>query len=141
MLLTLINRQHKIVFAMLSLFVGTWLLLLCQTCLASTDPMQMVDQPIDEMTSSCHESAPSNIDNDLSKEHCLGACDCDAITATANSDKSSELISKIKVTQDIYAYIEPITKLSNRAPPNFRIVTPPEKAILLPFRKYNILLI
>jgi len=141
MLIALKNQQRNIVSVVLSLFIGSWLLLLCQACLASPDHIQMTDQQMSEMTVSCHEPVSSKVNNDSSKEHCYGACDCDGTTVTLNSDKHSDPISKIKFTQDLYAYIEPQITVSNKASSNYRIHTPPERAILLPHQTYNVLLI
>tara|TARA_R110002072_G_scaffold50843_2_gene136505 strand:- start:15758 stop:16189 length:432 start_codon:yes stop_codon:yes gene_type:complete len=143
MLVQLNNKQHKLATMMLSVFVGGWLLLLCQSCLASNDNNLLAGSQSVDVAPACHEpdssSTESNID--ISKDHCLGACDCDGISVTLNGDKNSELANKIKFTQNLYVYIESALTISGRAPPVFRIITPPKQATLLPRQTYNVLLI
>ncbi len=142
MLIQLKNKQHKIASVTLSIFVGGWLLLLCQTCFAAINEIRENNQPVAEMTNSCH--APLSVDEDIkvSEEHdCLGVCDCDVINVIINSEKNSDLIEKIKFSPDLYAYIVPQITLSNRAPPTYRISSTPERAILLPLQRYTVLLI
>lgn len=141
MLISFKSKQQKIASATLSVFLGSWLLLLCQTCLASNDEIQEHNPPAIEMTNACHESSPVEHDTETSDEHCLGICDCDAMTVTMSSDKVFDLTQKIKYNPDLYFYIEPLPVLSYRDPPTYRISSLPERAILLPFHTYNVLLI
>lgn len=143
MLVLFKNKQHKIASVALSLFMGSWLLLVCQACLSAVDDINSHSEPADKISNDCHNL---NIDDsvgdisDVDSDHCLGVCDCDAITATISSDKNSDLIEKIKFSQHSIAYVEPEITLSNKAPPNYRISTTPEQAIFLPQQYYTVLL-
>ena len=141
MLVLLKNKQQKIASVTLSIFIGGWLLLLCQTCLAAIDDN---NKPVTEISDSCHSpeiDEPINEINDVHNKHCLGACDYDVLSVTVNSEKSSDLTGKIKFSPDLYTHAIPQITLSNRPPPTYRISTTPEWAILLPFQHYTVLLI
>ena len=143
MLIAFKNRQSKYTTIALFAFIGSWLLLLCQACFASDDDSKNHHEPIVEVTTSCHtpetiELEEINLEDD---EHCLGVCDCDAMTVTFSSDKNSELKEKTKFTSDLYGYLSAEITISPRAPPNYRVSTKPDRAILLPLQTYNVLLI
>jgi hypothetical protein len=142
MLMQIKTKQRNIASITLSLFIGSWLLLLCQTCIAATDSLNN-EAPV-ESTDSCHSPSTDNVlveDDLLNDEHCPGACDCDAIIITASMDKNSELKEKAKYTDDLYAYISSELALSIRAPPTYQVSTIPERAILPPLQFTSILLI
>ena len=143
MLMQLKDKQSKIASITLSLFIGGWLLLLCQTCLAAID-IDEHNQQITEISNSCHVpeiDVPVNEKEDDNIEHCLGVCDCDDLSVTVNSEKSFDLTEKIKKSPDLYVYVVPQLTLSKRPVSNYRIVTPPERAIPLPLQNYTVLLI
>ena len=104
MLVLFKNKQHKIASVALSIFMGSWLLLVCQACLSAVDDINTHSQAThsqatDERSDYCHNpNIDDSIDeiSDVNSDHCLGVCDCDAITVTLNSDKNSDLIEKIK---------------------------------------------
>lgn len=136
------NKQHKLATMMLSMFVGSWLLLLCQTCFASNDSEQVVDQQMAEMTMPCHESVSiESVSIDSDEKACFSPCDCDELNVTINSDTNHEYKERIKYSQVHYVSFEQKITLSNRAPPVCRIFTPPERAIHLPLQNCNVLLI
>lgn len=140
MLISLKHSQHKIASAILCFFVGSWLLLLCQACLAvSTDIRDNNETPV-ELSNSCH-SPDIEQAIDENNDHCLGVCDCDASLVTVNSDKDAGLSQKIKFSSDIYINVVHKILIPNSVPVVYRISTPPERAILLPFQSYNVLLI
>ena len=142
MLMHFNNKRQKIASGILSIFMGSWLLLLCQTCMALTDDNIDHNETSSEVTNSCHVPDGSNENiNSIDDEHCLGACDCDALTVTVNSDKNSELKEKIKFFPDVVTIITPKITLPNRAPPGYPISSSPERAKLPPFYTYSILLI
>ena len=136
MLMQLKNKQHKLATMMLSIFVGSWLLLLCQTCFASNDN-QMPEQQMEEMAMPCHDSTSV----DTNDKECFGPCDCDELNVVINSDSNHGKNEKIKYFQDVYVSFEQKINLSNRAPPSGLISPPPERAILLPLKSFNVLLI
>ncbi|MFT5395984.1 MAG: hypothetical protein ACI85N_001172 [Gammaproteobacteria bacterium] len=143
MLMQFKSKQRKIASISVSLFMGSWLLLLCQTCFAANNDIKSHSEPSTETSSSCH--TPENIaleqTSKVNDEHCLGACDCDAITIAVSTDKNSELKEKTKYSPDIYTYLTPEIIISTRAPPSYRISTTPERALLLPLQTYSVLLI
>jgi len=143
------QRRKTIAGSALGAFIGGWLLFLCQACLAQTDVDQHV---IPELTAAdtgmpCHEDSPLSrtsapADDDAMADHCLGACDCDAVAASLNSveqpwaaDKPSSLnpepaaISVVDIGKSIQ---RKLTASAER---------PPDRALLLPFQRYNVLLI
>jgi hypothetical protein len=136
MLIELKNKHHKLATMMSSVFVGGWLLLLCQTCFASNDN-QMIDQQTDEMTMPCHDSTSA----DSNSKECFGPCDCDELNVVINSDSNFGNNEKVKYSQDVFVSFEHKIKLSNRSPPSKRISSPPARAILLPLEFFNVLLI
>ncbi|GJM04424.1 MAG: hypothetical protein DHS20C09_04150 [marine bacterium B5-7] len=143
MLMQFKYKQRKIASITISLFMGSWLLLLCQTCFAANDDINNYNESSTEILSSCHVSENTTLDqvNTVDDEHCLGACDCDAMTITFSSEKNSELKEKAKYSADLFAYVTPDIIFSTRAPPNYRISEFPDRAILLPLHSYNVLLI
>ena len=136
-------KAKNIATTAISVFVCSWLLFLCQTCFAANDDIKSRSESSTDAPISCH--TPENIALEQSStgddEHCIGTCDCDALTFTVSSDKSSELKEKTKYSADLFAYITPDLIISTRAPPNYQISTTPERAILLPLHTYNVLLI
>jgi len=140
MLILLKNKQHSIAAVTLSLFVGSWLFLLCQTCLAAINGTHEYDQTGTEMANSCHEQLSVDAGIDKSEKHCPGTCDCDSITGTMISKSYSVLTEKIKFSPDLYVYTVPQIILSDWAPPAYRIPTTPERAVLLPLQHYTVLL-
>ncbi len=139
MLISLKHKQHKTASVTLSIFVGSWLLVLCQTCLADVE----YDKP-DVKPEACHITISEDVIDDVSAindEHCPAACDCDAIILTMNSEKKSESKEKIKFSADVFSLVILKFTQSTRAPPAYRIPVPPERAILLPLQNYSILLI
>lgn len=144
MLMQLKNKQRKYVTFALSAFLGSWLLLLCQTCIASNNDIEAHHEPSSDVPSSCHTPESivfEEINMADEEQHCLGVCDCDANTVTFSSDKNSELKENTKFSPDLYSYLLPEINISTRAPPNYRISTTPDRAILLPLQTYNVLLI
>ena len=135
MFILLKNKQRPIASVALSLFVGSWLLLLCQSCLAATDEINHFSEASTEQPAPCHEPLT------ISEEHCLGACDCDEPSTTINGEMSPDSKGKSKYSQDIYAYTEPKKTLSNRALPAYRISTMPKQAIFLLQLHFTVLLI
>lgn len=144
MLMHLNNKRRKFASGILFMFMGSWLFLLCQTCLALTEDITSHKEPSSSgAADSCHtlqEGIQSEI-NYIDDEHCLGACDCDALTVTVQSEKNSELKDRIKFNTDAIAIIAPRTALSNRAPPGYPYFSLPERAKRPPFYTYNVLLI
>ena len=138
------NRQHKIASVTLSMFLGSWLLLLCQTCLAAVNDINGQNKPISEISRSCHEpDIDDSIDkiNDLSNEYCLGVCDCNDLSVTVHNEMNSDLKEKIKFSPELFAYfVAPVT-ISNRALPAYQISITPERAIFPPLQYYTVLLI
>ena len=143
MLIQLKDKQHKLATIMLSLFIGGWLLLLCQTCFAAMDEIDSHNEPITEFSDPCHTpDADEAIEekSSVSGAHCVGVCDCDVVTATISFEKKSELKEKTKFSQDLYAYTSTPLTLLNRAPPDYRLSKTPERAIFLPLQHYTVLL-
>jgi hypothetical protein len=144
MLMQLKNKQRKIASVTLSLFVGSWLLLLCQTCLATIDDSNSRSDISVESPSPCHLSTTDHMTSEkenLNSDHCLGSCDSDVLTVTISKVNNFELKEKIKSSLDLYADVGSQITLSNRARSDYRILTTPERPLLLPLQLYTVLLI
>lgn len=140
MLISLKYNQHKIASAILCFFVGSWLLLLCQACLAVSSDIEDNNEMPTELSSSCH-SPDLEQAIDENNDHCLGVCDCDTSLVTMNSDKGADLSQKLKSPPDLYVYTKNQIQLFVFPPTPYRLLKIPESAIRLPFQTYNILLI
>lgn len=143
MLILLKNKQRNIASVTLSFFLGSWLLLLCQTCMALVDDANdLIAASTEE--SNCHASENTSaiheeiIEND---EHCLGVCDCDDLSITTNSVQSHDVTNKIKFSQDLFALVRPQFSQSVHSPPNNQISIQPDRAVFLPFKHFTVLLI
>ncbi len=144
------NRQHNIAVATLTLFLGSWLLFVCQACLAIGGDVKDQHQATTDALESCHDAGlkdgiqypvdPINEVSSVNTGHCLGVCDCDAIAATLNSDKSPNLLDKLKVSADLIAFVEPQIFLPNHFSYAYRLTPTPERAIFLPQQHYTVLL-
>jgi hypothetical protein len=143
MLIHIKNKQSKFASLTLSVFFGSWLLLLCQTCFATNNDINSQHESSSEIPVSCHTPEDIVLEevNIEDKEHCYGVCDCDAITVTVQTEKNSELKENIKFKADVVAITSPKASLSNRAPPGSLYSSSPERAIKPPFYTYNVLLI
>ncbi len=136
--MTLKNKQNKVVLTMLSIFIGSWLLLLCQTCLAMPAEVDLNNKA--DIETSCHQSE-ENLTVEQDNDHCVGVCDCDDPVALMKSEKNIGLMDKIKLSPDLYVFTHIQIQLPLSTPRPYRLLKIPEKAIQLPFQTYNILLI
>lgn len=145
MLIWLRNKERNIASTAIAMFVGSGLLLFCQTCFAISNDTYSIDISQHKIESSCHTTGKETnklVEHYNSDDaHCLGICDCDAITVslnnvekTAHSDKfhkvyldsiPSSMSFKNKIASDLTRHSLPI----------------PERAILLPLQRYAVLLI
>lgn len=144
-MLILLKNQHKIASVTLSLFLGSWLLLFCQTCVAAFDQIESQNETKTVLSDSCHEPDIDHT-NEIAVEndaHCLGVCDCDEMTTTVTvkGDSNHANQQKIKYSPDLYASVNSQLTLHNHSPPTSRISTLPEQAIFLPQQFYTVLLI
>jgi len=124
--------------------MGSWLLILCQNCLAAVNDINGQNKLASELSYSCHGSVvDDSIDkiNDVINEHCLGVCDCDDLSVTVHNLKNSDLKEKIKFSPELFAYFVTPATISNRAPPAYQILTTPERATFPPLQYYTVLLI
>ena len=141
MLISLKHKQQRIASVTLSIFLGSWLLMFCQMCLADTENSKQHSE-----SEVCHTITSDLVSADVdtsvvNDDLCLGVCDCDAITITMNSEKNSESKEKIKFSLDLSAHVTPEFTLSSRSPPAYQISPLPERALSLPFQRYTVLLI
>ena len=150
MLIWLRNKEKDIASTAIAMFVGSWLLLFCQTCFAALQDADSISSSQNETGYSCHTT-----DNEINKPeeqynfdegHCLGVCDCDEITASFNSVEKNSVGKTVysdkyhKVFLDI---IPPSNSFKNKIASNLthhRLLIP-ERATLLPLKRYAVLLI
>lgn len=138
------KRQRWLTQGLVLAFMGAWLSLVCQNCMAGA--ATIIDDG-DKMTSHhCmqDEAVDNNSDPDFSDSHCKNRCDCNEAVA-AFSNHRSAAIDKI---QNVYPY----------SPLNFIQSSPltcsidlqhfstsrsilPERAHYLPLERFCVLLI
>jgi len=83
------NKEKNIASTAITMFVGSWLLLFCQTCFATSQDTSSIVPSQSNTEYSCHTAGDEtdklvehyNTDDD----HCLGVCDCDEVTASLNT--------------------------------------------------------
>ncbi len=139
------NKEKNIASTAIAMFVGSWLLLFCQTCFATSQETNSLDFSQNKTEYTCHtiENETDKLVEDYNSDddHCLGVCDCDEVTAslntvekTAQSDKfhkvfldnaPASILFKNKIASNLTHHSLPI----------------PERAILLPLQRYAALLI
>jgi hypothetical protein len=139
------NKEKNIASTAIAMFVGSWLLLICQTCFATSQDIDSIGLSQNKIEYTCHttENEADKLVEDYNSDddHCLGVCDCDEVMASLNtvektghSDKFNKLsidivpasiLFKDKITSNFMHHSLPI----------------PERAILLPLQRYSILLI
>ena len=139
------NKEKDIASTAIAMFVGSWLLLLCQTCFAASQESSSIGLSQSKAEYSCHTA-----DNETAKlaehfntddDHCLGVCDCDEITASLNTVEKTGHSDKFhKVSPDS---IPSSNSFKNKIASSLthHSLPIPERAILLPLQRYAVLLI
>ena len=138
------NKEKNITSTAIAMFVGSWLLLICQTCFAMPQDAVSIDLSQGYTEYSCHtaDNEPEKlVEHNTDNDHCLGACDCDAVTASLNTiEKTSQSDKFHKVFLDsVPASISFKNKIASNL--THHSVPIPERAILLPLQRYPALLI
>jgi len=146
MLFWLKNKEKNIASSALALFIGSWLLFFCQTCLAMSQDSDkhLTNLPHSETIASCH-AVDDETDNDDERythgsDHCLGVCDCNDIPASLNSidvkhtDNHKAIFTGNIVLIPSNHVIRKVVELT------YPISIFPEQAILLPQKHYTVLL-
>jgi len=139
------NKEKNVASTAIAMFVGSWLLLFCQTCFATPLDTGAIDLSQSNTEYSCHttDNEPEKLVEhyNADDDHCLGVCDCDEITASLNtiektgqSDKFHKVfLNSVPASISIKNNI--VSKLTHHSLPI------PERAILLPLQRYAALLI
>jgi len=139
------NKEKDIASTAIAMFVGSWLLLLCQTCFAASQESSSIGLSQNKAEYSCHTA-----DNETAKlaehfntddDHCLGVCDCDEITASLNTVEKtghSDKFHKLTIDSVPASILFKAKIVSNLTRHSLPI---PERAILLPLQHYVVLLI
>ncbi len=140
------NKEKDIASTAIAMFVGSWLLLFCQTCFAVSKDTYSIDISQNKTEYSCHAA-----DNETDKlvehynsddDHCLGICDCDEITASLNSIEKTGYLDKFHKKVSIDSVVASISfKYREISSSTYQISGPPERAILLPLQRYTVFLI
>ena len=139
------NKEKNIASTAIAMFVGSWLLLFCQTCFATSQDTGSIGPSQSNTEYSCHTA-----DNEANKivehhntddVHCLGVCDCDEITASLNTvEKTGHSDKFYKLSIDsLPASISFNNKIASNL--THHTLPIPERAILLPQQRYAVLLI
>lgn len=140
------NKEKDIASTTIVMFVGSWLLLFCQTCFAIPKDTYSIDISQNKTEYSCHTA-----DNETDKlvehynsddDHCLGICDCDEITASLNSIEKTGYLDKFHKKVSIDSVVASISfKYREISSSTYQISGPPERAILLPLQRFTVFLI
>jgi hypothetical protein len=139
------NKEKNIASTAIAMFVGSWLLLFCQTCFATPQDAGSIDLSQSETESSCHiaDSKPDKFVEhyNTGDDHCLGVCDCDEITVSLNTiEKTGQSDKFHKIFPDsVPASISFKNKIASNH--TYLILPIPERAIILPLQRYALLLI
>ncbi len=139
------NKEKNIASTAITMFVGSWLLLFCQTCFATSQDTNSIVPSQSNTEYSCHTA-----DNETDKlvehyntddDHCLGVCDCDEVTASLNTiEKTGQSDKFHKLFPDsVPASISFRNKIASNL--THHRLPIPERAILLPLQRYSALLI
>ncbi len=146
MLAWLKNSEKNIVSGTLAMFVGGWLMLFCQTCLASGESNDQSNISNVEMAQHCHSTdCDSNNTEDqssLNDDHCLGACDCDEMPGTLTNVETVKHPDKFK-SVSFYNHIFILSSVPEQEIVNttYPISIFPERLRLLPLKHFTVLLI
>ncbi len=139
------NKEKNIASTAIAMFVGSWLLLFCQTCFATSLDTGPTGFSHSKTEYPCHTS-----DNEADKlvehsnavdDHCLGVCDCDEVTASLNSIEKtghSDKFHKLSIDSVIASISFKVKTAINLTHHSLPI---PERAIILPLQRYALLLI
>ncbi len=140
------NKEKDIASTAIAMFVGSGLLLFCQTCFAISNDTYSIDISQNKTEYSCHTA-----DNETDKlvehynsddDHCLGICDCNEITASLNSIEKTGYLDKFHKKVSIDSVVASISfKYREISSSSYQISGPPEQAIFLPLQRYTVFLI
>ena len=139
------NKEKDIASTAIAMFVGSWLLLICQTCFATSQDIDSIDLSQNKTEYTCHtsENEADKLVEDYNSDddHCLGVCDCDEVTASLNTiEKTAQSDKFHKVFLDnTPASVSFKNKIASNL--THHSLPIPERAILLPLQRYSILLI
>jgi len=139
------NKEKSIASTVIAMFVGSWLLLFCQTCFAASQDTGSIGLSQSKTEYLCH-TADDETDKlaehfNTDDDHCLGVCDCDEITASLNNVEKITHSDKFqKVSLDSISLSNSFNNIiaANLTRHSLPI---PERAILLPLHCYAVLLI
>jgi hypothetical protein len=147
------QRRNTIAGSALGAFIAGWLLFFCQACLAQTEIDRHVTAadagiPCHEDSTASHTSTPAADDGHMA-DHCLGACDCDAVVCDCDAVAASLNSVEQIWTTDKPSSLSPdqaaitVADVSISIPRNLTSTAErqPERAILLPIQRFNVLLI
>lgn len=97
------KKQKPMAMTSLSMFMGAWLLLMCQTCFASNDVNNAELHTETVALEHCHDDSQQThaAQNYESEEHCAGVCDCDEITILSQAKEQHKEKSSYKFSSDI----------------------------------------
>ncbi len=138
------NKEKDVASTAIAMFVGSWLLLICQTCFATSQDIDSIGLSQNKTEYTCHttEDETDKLAEDYnSDDHCLGVCDCDEVTASLNTIEKTGHSDKFhKVFLDnVPASISFKNKIASNL--THHSLPIPERAILLPLQRYTALLI
>ena len=146
MLIWLGNKEKNIASTAIAIFIGSWLLLFCQTCFATLQDTNSTSFSQSETINSCHtpdnETDKPSEQYNSDEDHCLGACDCDEITVSLNSIEKTGNLDKFQKKVSIDSLAASVSlKYREVSRSTYQIPASPERAFLLPLQRHTVLLI
>jgi hypothetical protein len=145
MLIWLGDKEKNIASTAIAIFIGSWLLLFCQTCFATLESNELIALSDSGVIEHCHQTdIIIKVDDQSAQDsdHCIGPCggdDIPALLSSAGTVKSSDKINNKSFDDNISVlFIEPEQDIVQTIYP---IAIFPEQAILLPLKNLTVLLI
>ena len=144
------NRKKQFASATLMLFLASWLMFICQTCFASFHEAEPVIHQAESTNTSCHTADNYRHDQTvklIADDHpCLGACDCNEISASLNSATHSLTKTEKQAEKDYYfpaaiTSFPSVVNFQKASTQRHPIPLLPDRAIFLPHQYYVVLLI
>jgi len=139
-LIRLKKSEKTLAHTALTMFVGSWLILFCQSCLGALQAAEVTSFARSDSEHPCHTIDNAIEKTDLADNHCLGACDFDVVATTPSCSGNRENSGKSQnIPLDVIAETVPVVHRTTNSFSNLALV-PPERAILLPLHHYTVLL-
>lgn len=143
MLKVLRKKQEQLGTGLLVFFLGAWLSVLCQNCMALMDNDEGSHQATEYQHCAEAEDDLPQADISLSSDHCTGVCNCDQLQTLTSAVQSLSSDKGYKDHQFVTAVL-PAEQYrlspSSGSGAGFHHNDFPERACFLPLERYCVLL-